>query len=134
MITKNELRLYRQLKKEARELAEQIEELELTMIAPSCQQITGMPVYHSADHDKIANVVAKAEQMRKVYFDKMNILLDLQADIEAAVDKLGPKERRLIRLYYFAGLTWEEVAVQLDYAWRQTHRLHNICLKKLKMA
>ena len=134
MITKNELRLYRQLKQEAKELSEQIEELEMTMIVPGCQQITGMPVYHSEDHDKIANVLAKAEQMRKVYFDKVDVLLDLQEKIEVAVAKLEPKERRLIRLYYFAGLTWEEVAVQMDYAWRQTHRLHNICLKKLKMA
>ena len=46
MITKNELRLYRQLKQEAKELSEQIEELEMTMIVPGCQQITGMPVYH----------------------------------------------------------------------------------------
>lgn len=134
MITKNELRLYRQLKKEAKELAEQIEELELTMIVPGCQQITGMPMYHSADHDKIANVVAKAEQMRKVYFDKMNILLDLQADIEAAIEKLEPEERRLIRLYYFTGITWEEVAVQMNYCWQHVHKLHrNILVKLAKM-
>ena len=133
MITKDDLRLYRHLKKEARELADQIEELEMIMIVPGCQQITGMPMHNNGEHDKIANVIAKSEQLRKAYFEKMDMLLDLQAEIEAAVDKLEPKERRLIRLYYFVGLTWEEVAVQMEYAWAQVHRLHNICLKKLKM-
>lgn len=125
MITKDDLKLYRHLKKEARELAEQIEELEMIMIVPGCQQITGMPLHHNGERDKIANVIAKLEQLRKAYFEKMDVLLDLQAEIEAAVDKLESKERRLIRLYYFVGLTWEEVAVQMEYSRRQVHNLHS---------
>jgi hypothetical protein len=39
----------------------------------------------------------------------------------------------LIRLYYIDGLTWEKVCVDINYSWRQTHRLHSEALKKIKI-
>lgn len=131
MITKYDLRKYRIIRAEVKQLEEQIEELELSMIVPGCHVMTGMPAYHSTDHDKIGNIIAKASRLRSLYLDKMNKLLDTQAEIESALDGLDREEQRLIRLYYFNDYTWEEVAVQMDYTWRHIHRLHKKILEKL---
>lgn len=131
MLTKYDLRRYKHIKAEAQQLEEQIRELELTMIVPGCQQITGMPMVHGFDKDKIGNLIAKADKLRSIYLDKMDKLLELQAEVEYGLDKLEHDEQRLIRLYYFNGYTWEEVAVQMDYTWRHIHRLHKKILEKL---
>lgn len=131
MLTKYDLRRYKHIKAEVEQLLNQIQELELTMIVPGCQQITGMPVYHSFDRDKIGNVIAKAQKLRELYVDKTDKLLDLQVEIEFALDKLDHDEQRLIRLYYFNDYTWEEVAVHMDYTWRHVHRLHKKILEKM---
>ena len=77
MLTKYDLRRYKHIKAEAEQLEEQIRELELTMIVPGCQQITGMPMVHGFDKDKIGNIIAKADKLRNIYLDKMDKLLEL---------------------------------------------------------
>lgn len=106
MLTKYDLRRYKHIKAEAEQLEEQIRELELTMIVPGCQQITGMPMYHGFDKDKIGNLVAKVTKLRNIYLDKRDKLLELQIDIEMGLDKLEHDEQRLIRLYYFNDYTF----------------------------
>lgn len=130
MITKYDLRRYRSIKAETKQLEEQIEELELIMVAPRIPNLTGLPGSHG-ECDKIGNIVAKAASLKESYLVKMDKLLDMQAEIEAAISVLDEKERRLIRLYYFSGLTWEEVACQMDYSWNGIHKIHRKCLKKL---
>lgn len=131
MITKNELRQYRHLKDEIWQMAAEIEELDLLMVVPSVQNLSGMPGAHQTT-DKIGEVVGRADDLRKRYYAKMSILLDLKARIEAEVDALDADEQILIRLYYFRGMTWEAVAAMMHLSWNTLHYRHRNILKKLR--
>lgn len=130
MITKYDLRRYRHQKANIAELKAEIEELELTMIAPRVPALTGLPGSRG-EQDKIGNVVAKVEKLRSLYISRVEAMLQDQERIEEAVATLDDREQRLIRLYYFTGITWEEVAVHLNCSWTLVHRLHRRALAKL---
>lgn len=131
MLTKYDLRKYKAIKAEILQLQEQINELESVMVAPKIPQLTGMPFGGSSEPDKIGNIVAKASKLRDMYYAKLTGLVELQEAIENAIAGLDSKEQLLIRLYYFSGYTWEEVAVRLNYSWQHIHRLHRAILDKL---
>ena len=133
MLTKYDLRKYKAIKAEIVQLQEQINELESVMVAPKIPQLTGMPFGGSSEPDKIGNIVAKASKLRDMYYTKLAGLVELQETIEAAIAGLDNKEQLLIRLYYFSGYTWEEVAVRLNYSWQHVHRLHRAILEKLSV-
>lgn len=131
MITKNDLRQYRQLKDEILQLAAEIKELDLLMVVPTIQNLSGMPGAHQTT-DKIGEVVGRADDLRKRYIAKMSILLELKAQIEAEVDALDADEQVLIRMYYFRGMTWEAVACEMHISWNTLHYRHRNILRKLR--
>lgn len=131
MVTKNELRQYRALKDEIVQLYEEIHELDMMMVVPSVQNLSGMAGAHLTT-DKIGEVIARADELRKRYLDKMSILLDMKARIESEVDALDEDEQVLIRLYYFRGMTWEAVAATMMLSWNALHHRHRKILRKLR--
>lgn len=131
MITKNELRQYRSLKDEINQLLEEIRELDMVMVVPNVQKLSGMPSAHGVT-DRIGEVIARADILRNQYFDKMAVLLNLKAKIEGAVDMLTAEEQVLIRLYYFRGMTWEAVAATMHLSWNALHYRHRRILRKLR--
>jgi DNA-directed RNA polymerase specialized sigma subunit len=42
-------------------------------------------------------------------------------------------EQEVLRLRYIKGLKWEEVALKMNYSWKQVHRIHSSALKSFKM-
>ena len=131
MLTKNELRQYRNLKDEINQLLEEIRELDMMMVVPSVQKLSGMPSAHGMT-DRIGEVIARADILRNQYFDKMAALLNLKAKIEAEVDALDADDQVLVRLYYFRGITWEAVAATMHLSWNALHHRHRKILRKLR--
>lgn len=131
MLTKYDLRKYKNIKAEMLELQERITELTSIMTAPRVPQLTGMPGGSHSEHDKIGNAVAKVEKLRSLYYEKLGVLADLQLTIEMAIEKLPADDQMLLRLYYFSGYTWEQVAIRLGINWRSVHRRHAAILERL---
>lgn len=131
MLTKYDLRKYKNIKAEMLELQERITELTSIMTAPRVPQLTGMPGGSHSEHDKIGNAVAKVEKLRSLYYEKLGVLADLQLTIEMAIEKLPTDDQMLLRLYYFSGYTWEQVAIRLGINWRSVHRRHAAILERL---
>ena len=95
------------------------------------------PTYSDMPHggsgeDKIQsavdNLVGIAEQMDSKAADMMRALVE----IEAAIENM-PQEnlRELLRLRYICGESFEEIAVKMNYSWRQIIRLHGDALTVL---
>ena len=76
-------------------------------------------------------------------------IVDLENEIDTDVDRLvtirdgiktiieaveDDRERLLLQYRYLDGRTFEEIAVQMHYSWRQIHRLHSRALTNLKMS
>ncbi|MBQ8809484.1 MAG: sigma-70 family RNA polymerase sigma factor [Bacteroidales bacterium] len=131
MITKDELRQYRHIKGEMMQLAEEIRELDMLMVVPSVQNLSGMPGAHMTT-DKIGETIARADALRKRYYAKISILLDLKAKIEMEIDGLSADDQMLIRLYYFRGMTWEAAAATMGLSWNALHYRHRNILRRLK--
>lgn len=132
-MTKEQLRSYRDLKTEHDQLTEKIEELEAELYGIQAQRLDGMP-HGSKDgsSDKVDILLDRKMHLLARYLTNRAALANAVLAIEDAIDKLAPRERTLIRLYYIDGLTWEQVAVKMNYSWRQVHRIHGTALAELK--
>jgi len=76
-------------------------------------------------------LIFKQDELERLYQQKLADLIEEQLRVEKAIESLDPVERMLMRLHYLDGLTWEEVAVEISYSWRQVHRIHSRALDKL---
>ena len=76
-------------------------------------------------------------------------IVDLENEIDADIDRLvairdgiktiieaveDDRERLLLQYRYLDGKTFEKIAVEMNYSWRQIHRLHSQALTNLKMS
>lgn len=84
MVDKETLRSYGSTKQEIEQIGERIERLKSNIMSPGVQKISGMPVYHSEDHDRMADYMAKAETLQDRYNRKMADLLETERKIEDA--------------------------------------------------
>ena len=56
---------------------------------------------------------------------KIDRLVDLQAEINAAIEKMENQEERLLLKYrYLKNETWEDSSYELNGSYRTVHRIH----------
>lgn len=108
-MTKEQLRNYRKIKDEHRQVEQRLRVLESR---PESEDVLG--------------------PLRELYRAKLKKLADAQLAIELAIDTLDYAERKLIRLRYFDGLPWHRVAAAIHYSEQHTRYLHGAILQKLK--
>lgn len=84
--------------------------------------------------------------MVKDYSGSIDMLVDLSNEINVDVDKLVELRRfwkvrfdllpsgqkNVMERYYFENMTWESIAVNLNYSWRHVHRFHSRALYSLE--
>lgn len=102
------------------------------MYGPRAQRLDGMPRSGSGENYVTEERIDRKDELLALYKEKEAELDEKLLIIERAIEKLEPRERRLVRLHYIDGLTWEQVAVEMTYSWRQVHRIHGEALEKLK--
>ncbi len=129
-MTKDELKQYIKLEKELKQLEEMLEKLENEIHSPKITRLSDMP--KGGKPVDIEDKIIKLIELRDIYNDKWDKLIDERKRIEQAIEKLqDPIQRALMRYKYIDGLTWEEVCVKLSYSWRQTHRMHSRALQNM---
>lgn len=131
-MTKERLREYRAIKLERDKLQQDIEELEAVMYGASSSKLSNMPRSGNNGSSSVENHALRHDELLRRYKQKEAELSAALLEIENAIETLPPRERTLVRLYYAKGLTWEAVAVEMGYCWRQVHRIHSDALEALK--
>ena len=131
-MTKTQLRAYKTLRLERDKLARMLSELEATIYGPKAVKYDAMPRGGAGPSDPTAELAARHIALQDDYARTVEKLTEQMTEIERAIEPLAPTERTLIRLHYFQGLTWEEVAVEMGYTWRHVHRLHGKALEHLQ--
>ena len=114
-MNKTELREYVHIDRELNDLERRIEWTKSQILKP-----------------KSTTCVETLINLESLFTVKWDQLIDLRFTIEKSINKLPPLECTLMRLKYIDGLTWEEVAVKLNYSWRWVHKLHSRALQKIK--
>ena len=133
-MTKERLRRYREIKREAKQIRDKLEEVESRLYSPKGQLLTGMPSAPSHEGGTVTEaLIDRHAQLVEMYQEQLATLEAEQLAVETAIASLDdPTARRLMRYRYLDGLKWEEVCVRINYGWDQTHTIHRKALQQLR--
>ena len=126
------LRRYIEAKRMQEVLEREIDELRLDRMIPGSPAQDGMP--HGSGGGDLSGYVARLDELDRKLREQLERKIQLRAEITEKIDAMpNETESLLLRLRYIHGLKWEEVAVKMDYSWKQIHRLHSKALNNFKM-
>ena len=79
--------------------------------------------------DKVQTGAIKVAELRESLMDKINQLAAVRIEIERAIGTVqDDTQRRLLRLRYIKGMTWERIAVEMNYGYQWICKLHGRAL------
>ena len=89
------------------------------------QTLTGDVVQSTKDPHKFDRVV----ELENIIDRKIDELLRVKAEIEIGIGKLNDNRyREILRKRYLLNMTFEQIAVSMNYSWRHTCTLHGRAL------
>ena len=128
---KEELMQYKTIKVEIKQLKERIKELEERKTSIKSQVITDMPTGNGEGTD-ILSLIVMIEDAETELIQKEKQLIVTMNKIEHTIDNVeNSLDRCILRARYIECKAWEQICVELNYSWRQIHRLHSNILKKI---
>ena len=120
-----------------REIDRKLEEIarlrsKLTRIT---QVLTAEPQGGGSIYGKTEEIIAKIVDLEREIDADIDRLISIRDNIEAVIEAVeNDRERLLLQYRYLDGWTFEKIAVEMNYSWRQIHRLHSQALINLKMS
>ena len=131
---KERLRRYREIKREAKQIRDKLEEVESRLYSPRGQLLTGMPSAPSPGGGTATEtLIDRHAQLVQQYQEQLARLEAEQLAVEKAIASLEDSTaRQILRYRYIDGLKWEEVCVRIKYSWTQTHEIHGQALQQLR--
>lgn len=131
-MTQEMLREIRDAYKEREQLREKIAQLESMRLSPRIAAYGSERVQSSAKGDVQPELIAKVDEAIAEYNVKLKKCVDLIVTFEHSIEKLTSRERRLMRLYYIDGMTWEQVCVEMHLSWTRLHQHRRDAIAKLE--
>ena len=123
-MTKEELRQFRSVDREIKRLEEIVEILEARELGSSV--LSHMPRYASIGNDtreilidtkkQLAELIEQHTQRQSQIIQRISLLTD-------------SRHRILLYMRYVEGKRFEDIACEMNYSWRQVHRLHGEALE-----
>ena len=120
-----------------REIERKLEEVarlrsKLTRIT---QVLTAEPQGGGSIYGKTEEILAKIVDLEKEIDADVDRLVAIRDGIKTMIEAVeDDRERLLLQYRYLDGWTFEKIAVEMNYSWRQIHRLHSRALSNLKMS
>lgn len=130
-MTKDDLKQYVSIKKELEQIQFKLKELEERKTSIKSMIISDMNVQTSHNNNSIEDLIIKIEECIEEYSKKEIELYNKQLEIEKCINNLEPIERIVARSRYIEDKTFEQIAVDLNYSWRHTIRIHGKILQKI---
>lgn len=129
---KEYLKSYRRAIKREQDILDEIQRLRLDKMFPSVVN-DGMP--HGSSHSDLSDYVTILDEQIELLKEERLEKVRCYQKIERQISQMeNEDEQEVLRLRYILGMKWEEVAVKMDYSWRQIHRIHSAALLNLKIA
>ena len=137
MISKHDLRAYRDDLIELKQVEGRIEQIRTQLYALKSPALTGMPHAQQVDSGSSQERSADrlSEQLNDLklrYETDAAILAARCAEIENAIALLPTRYRTLIRAHYIDGMRWTEVAEIYPYSYERIMQLHRRALILLR--
>ncbi len=129
----NYLKQYKRLDERIDRLLEEKEKWR-TRAEKMSPTISDMP-HGGNGENQIENAICKMLDCDREATKDIDKLVDLGREIKSHIEKMEDETLQLLLLYrYIDGHTFEEIAVKMNYSWRQVHRLHSDALMEFKMS
>lgn len=128
-MTKEELKAYRSILQEIRQIREELARLKAG--GPLGVRLTGLP-RGSGTSDPVGRAAVEAAALCELLDARLCRLFRLRAEIEGAVAALTSRERLLIRKRYMEGKRWEQIAVEMGYTYQHVLKLHGRALQNMQ--
>lgn len=86
--------------------------------------LSDMPKGSGTPHD-LSDYAAGLDDLERKVADSITTYCAKQGEVGRVIDAVqNDTYRRLLHLRYICGFTFERIAVEMDYSWRQVMRLH----------
>ena len=130
---KDYLNSYKNLCKKLKSLEDQLQSLRETEESAKIPSISDMPKAHN--QTDLSDVMVRIEEVYTKIVRLRAECLEKKLEIESRIADMDDGiEADILRKRYLEFKSWEEICVELNYSWRQTHRLHSNALSNFKMA
>ena len=107
----------------------------LNALATSCTSvISDMPRSPNKGGSKMADAVIKIITLQDEINKDIDNLIDLKREIMSAIKNTPNTEHQtLLEKRYLCLLTWEQIAVDMNYSMQHIHRMHSSSLKEIQL-
>lgn len=131
---KDELRKYGSLRYQLKSIERRLQGLEKDKYSLQSQKLTDLPKANPTMDkeemllkicDKISSLQCRYNQMWDETIDKISEIEDVINSVEDIW------QRTLLRNRYLNEMKWEEICTEMNYSWKQVHRIHNKALIEL---
>lgn len=110
-------------------ILEEIQRLRADKMFPSLA-MDGMP--HGNGTSDLSEYAARLdEEINKLKVQRLE-KVKIYSDISSRIRKVEDDNQRELLMYrYIKGMSWEDIAVKLNYTWRHVHRIHSQALDSI---
>lgn len=130
---KEYLKSYKNLCAKLKSLENQLQSLRELEKSAKIQKLSDMP--KGTKQMDLSDYIVKIEEVYTKIVRLRAECLERRLEIESRIAEMGNGiEADILRKRYLEFKSWEEICVELNYSWRQTHRLHSNALSNFKMA
>lgn len=92
---------------------------------------TGMP-HGGSGEDRMQDAVERLSEVEKELNEKIDKLVDLRREVDAAISTIGDTRlETVLRYRYIDCMTFEKIAVEMNYCYKQICRMHGDALQKM---
>ena len=110
---------------------EQVQSLR-ALAAKATATLSDMPRSAAPNIHQMEDVICKMVKLESEINADIDTLIDTKHAVMAVIKKVErPEYQSLLELKYLCMKTWEEVAAELGYVYRQTTRMHGCALEQV---
>lgn len=130
---KEYLNSYKNLCRKLQSLEEQLQSLREVEMSAKIQKLSDMP--KGSKQSDLSDVMVKEEVLFTKIIRMRSECMERKIDIENQIaDMPNGVESSILHKRYIEFKNWEQICVEVDYSWRQTHNLHSKALNDFKIA
>lgn len=131
-MTRDELREYRDIRRESEQIRTLLADLRGRMTAPKVPRLGCDPGGGAADGGALERSIDRCAELESFYTNKLNDLSARQLAIEQAVDRLPGRLRMIIRAHYIQGISWERISTAAGCGSRHVFKLRAQAIQMLE--
>ena len=131
-LTQQDLKICASLRREIKDMEEIIARLREKLEDSRTSTLSAMPRSHTGARDALAPMVVALLELEEIYMQRAAAFYEHLRRVEIVIASLWKVEvRRIMRMKYILGLTWEEIALKTSYDERWCRELNRRGLKLL---